>query len=941
MLKILKPGLIFFIFFINSHLAFSQSSLQGKIIDTAAHAPVVNAVVAVLTPTDSILEKFARSGKDGSYHINNLTDGKHIVMVMHPLFADFVDQLNLSPGAVIEQHIPMTPKSKLLEAVIIKSGSPIRIKGDTTIYTADSFKVSANANVEELLRKLPGIQVDKNGDIKAMGEKVEKVLVDGEEFFGDDPGMAVKNLRADAVKEVQVFDKKSDQAEFTGIDDGNTQKTINLKLKENMKKGYFGKASVSGGIIKDIDDRYNNNLMFSSFKGKRKLSAFFLNGNTGQDGLNWQDAEKLGVDDENRNFSIDDDGNLLFTYSVGNSVDDEPYVNTQNGFIRNINAGLQYSNKWNDKHNLNFSPRYNSQIYSNNQDVLKETRLYDSIAGKNVSLNSNSHNTSFVDRYNYKLKGVYEVQIDSANSLKITASANFYHTESNQGSQSTTIDDEGVMKNSSTSNSDVTSDKTALSGNALFRHKFKKARRTLSVNANWYHLNSEGNGTQISDNQAYSNGLPSFLQQIDQKQTFTKGTDQFSGNVVYTEPISPKYAMEFSYNLSYNRGLNNQITHSYNAGSEKYDVLVDSLTNDFDQRITVHRPGAKLSYSTKKIKFNFGGSIGLTHFDLMDKTMNKDYLRNYTNFYPSASLTYTYKSNHSLRFQYNGSTTQPTLNQLQPLRNNTDYFNQYIGNPDLRPSFTNRFSIISNGYNFLKDFWFYQSLNFSHTTNAITNNRVIDLDSAKTVTQPINTDGNFNIGLWSGIGSKIKKLDVRYNFSPNLNFSRSKDMINNVSTNVDNLGLGLSVYLEKSKDKKYDFNISNSFNWNSSKTSQVEKPIKYYTNILNASATIYIHKVWSINTDYTFNARQKTSQFQSDLNNHIWNAKAQKTFHNDEFTVFITVRDILNQNFGIDRSFYSNTYTETRNDRLRRYWMLGVSWDFKNKGPKPTSTPEF
>ena len=145
--------------------------------------------------------------------------------------------------------------------MIVKTGNPIRIKGDTTIYTADSFKVSANANVEELLKKLPGIQVDKNGKITAMGEQVTKVLVDGEEFFGDDPGMAIKNLRADAVKEVQVFDKKSEQAEFTGIDDGNTQKTINLKLKEDKKKGYFGKIDLAGGLVNDIDDRYNSNIL--------------------------------------------------------------------------------------------------------------------------------------------------------------------------------------------------------------------------------------------------------------------------------------------------------------------------------------------------------------------------------------------------------------------------------------------------------------------------------------------------------------------------------------------------------------------------------------------------------------------------------------------------------------------------------------------------------
>lgn len=930
-----------FLCFLSSFIAFSQSEIQGKVKDTSAHVAVANAVVAILSPQDTLLEKFVRSGKDGSFSIKGIPEGEHLVMVMHPLFADYIDKVTLKPGdPLLNTTIPLTPKSKLLEAVIVKSGSPIRIKGDTTIYTADSFKVSANANVEELLRKLPGIQVDKNGEIKAMGEKVERVLVDGEEFFGDDPGMAVKNLRADAVKEVQVFDKKSDQAEFTGIDDGNTKKTINLKLKEDKKKGYFGKASVAGGLMKDIDDRYNNNFLISSFKGKRKIAAFFLNGNTGQDGLSWRDNDKYGLDDDNSSVSVDEDGGVTYTWTSGSESDEEPYVNTENGFIKNINAGIQYSNKWNDKHNFNFSPKYNSQDYTNNQDVLTQTRLYDSVAQRNVSLNSTSHTLSHVDRYNFKLKSVYDVKIDSSNSLKITAAANFYHTESGEDNDASTMDDLGVMKNKSNRTSFLNSDKSAFSATALFRHKFKKARRTFSFTGNWNRLVSNGYNRLNSENQSYNNGTPSYLQVIDQNRTFDKTTTNATGKVIYTEPLTSKFALELNYSLTINRGLNNQVTYTQNPGSGKYDILVDSLTNDFDQHISIHSPGAKINYSTKKLKFNFGGALGLTHFNLLDKTFSKSYIRNYTNFFPSASLNYNYKGNRNIRFQYNGNTTQPTINQLQPLRDNNNYFNQYIGNPNLKPSFTNRFSLSHNSYSFLKEMWTYASVNYSQTSNAITYNRIIYLDSAKTVTQPINTDGNYNISFWSGIGLKMKKIDTRINFQPNFNYYKSKDVINNVATDVDNWSGGIGIYISKSKDKKYDFSLGNSFNYNSSKTSQVVKKVNYSTNTLRAEATVYINKVWSVNSDYAYNVRSKTQQSQSNLNNHIWNARLQKTFHQDEFTLYFMVRDILNQNFGIDRSFYSNTYTETRNDRLKRYWMVGFSWDFKNKGPKAAPTPQ-
>jgi Na+-transporting NADH:ubiquinone oxidoreductase subunit NqrA len=200
--------LLFSLFLLGIASEAQTTTVKGLLMDTTNKKPVVNAVVSLLTPKDSIFHKFTRSGADGSFSIKNVKPGKYIMMVTQPLFADYVDDITVTAPETNVGKISATPKSLLMQEVIVKAGGSMRIKGDTVSYTADSFKVSANANVEELLKKLPGIQVDRNGQIKAMGEVVEKVLVDGEEFFGDDPGMAVKNLRADAVKEVQVFDKK-------------------------------------------------------------------------------------------------------------------------------------------------------------------------------------------------------------------------------------------------------------------------------------------------------------------------------------------------------------------------------------------------------------------------------------------------------------------------------------------------------------------------------------------------------------------------------------------------------------------------------------------------------------------------------------------------------------------------------------------------------------
>ena len=926
-----KISLVLVLFILTLFCKAQSVTVTGTIKDTTSNKFVQNAVVAILSPKDSTLLRYARTNELGSYTLPGLESGPYIFMVMHPSFADYVEDLEVSASRATLPMVAVTPKSKLLEAVILKSGNPIRIKGDTTIYTADSFKVSANANVEELLKKMPGIQVDKNGQIKAMGETVEKVLVDGEEFFGDDPGMAVKNLRADAVKEVQVFKKQSDQAEFTGVDDGLSKQTINLKLKENKKTGYFGKIDAAGGLLKDIDDRYNTNLMFSSFKGKRKLSAFLLNGNTGQDGLSWQDMEKYGGNEMNMEMS--EEGDMMFFSNRGNATDDEPYVNTQNGFIHNINAGLQYNNKFYDKNTLNLSPKYNSQVYDNNRINFTQTLF----AGSDSLLNKNDLTNTHVNRNNFKISGSYDMKLDSNNSLKISLSTNIYHTESEEIAGTITTDEKNNLVNTNNRSSTINSDKQSFGGSALFRHKFKKNRRTFSFNADYRVITSEAENYLQQDYQDFGQGINGKSNQFTD---IVKTTSVVTSKIVYTEPLSKKFALELSHELSVNTGQNNQATYAYTSATEKWDEIIDSLSNDFDQKIVTNKPSAKISFSDKKIKYNFGLGIGFTEFDLKDLTYNKSSLRNYTNFFPTALFTYNYKSNSSLRFNYTGRTQQPTLNQLQPLRNNNDQFNQYIGNPFLNQSFSNSFSISNNSYNFLAERWKYISINTSFTSDAITNKRNINPATGYTITQPINTDGNMNIGLWSGIGMKLKKANLRLNFNPNANFSKFASVINDVTNYTRNLNAGLSVYASKSKDKKYDISIGNEYNYNRNETSLSGKSDEgsdvtfFSTNTLTTEGTVYYKKVWSFNSEYNFYYRQKTFPAGKNLNNNLWNAKLQRTFKKNEFTAYLQVRDILNQNIGIERNFDGVIYREERNDRLKRYWMLGFRWDFKNKAPK-------
>jgi hypothetical protein len=328
-------------------------SITGTLADTVNLTNTGYASVSVLNASDSVLQSFTRTDENGRFALNVKATGKYLLLISHPSFATYVDILDVDKTNTDAGTIIMTSKKQMLNEVIITDARAIVIKGDTIEYNADSFKTRAFDNVDELLKKLPGIEIGKDGKIKAYGQEVKKMTVDGEEFFSDDPAIVSKTLRASAIDKVQVFDKKSDQAAFSGVDDGERIKTINLQLKENAKKGYFGKAQLGGGV----PGYFENEAMINAFKGKQKIAAYGIMSNTNTVGLGWEEENKYG---SGREFSQDDDGNF---YSVSGTDEEDwggEYRGT--GLPKSWVGGALYNNKW-----LN-----DSLIFSSNYKFFKE-----------------------------------------------------------------------------------------------------------------------------------------------------------------------------------------------------------------------------------------------------------------------------------------------------------------------------------------------------------------------------------------------------------------------------------------------------------------------------------------------------------------------------------------------------------------------------------------
>jgi len=906
-----------------STFAFSQSaSIKGTITDSVEKKNLVNSVVSILTQTDSLLKGFTRADKDGNFVIRSVKDGKYILMITHPFMGDYFDRLEIKDAKDIELgSIFLTPKAKLLQEVIVKSGSPIKIKGDTTIYTADSFKVRQGANVEELLRRLPGIQVDKDGKITAMGEQVKKVLVDGEEFFGSDPGIATKNLRADAVSEVQVFDKKSDQAEFTGIDDGLKDKTINLKMKK--KEGYFGKIEAGGGL----PDKYNNALMINKFKNKQKMAAYATMGNVGKTQLDWNDAQNYGGGIDGMSSGVSDDGGMYISF---NSDGEENYWNGQGGIPINWNGGLHFSDKFGKDAKQSFNSGYKfSKI---NSPALSNT--YSKIFLPDTSWNTNSSTSSFNSNIKHQLNLTMEFNLDSSNSLKWTNRINNKQVTSSSDYYTESLNNDSAFINNSTRNTDSKTTSNAIASTLLWRHKFKKLSRTLSVNSEFNWAKIDNNSFLYALNNYYSDGNLSHRDTTNQQNAQNNESRSSNTKIAYTEPLAKDFYMEASYAFGYYSNSNDRVTN-FQGTNGKYTEFVDSLSNSFVFNRMVNTPGLNFRMNKKKYNFSFGSLVAFSNFMLKNISAGKNTNYNYTNFFPSAAFTYKFKQNENFRFNYNGSTNAPSLEQLQPIRVNTDPLNVSIGNPDLKQSFRHSINTGYGFYNVLKGRNLWSNLNASFTQNAFVMSSVVDSVGKRTY-QTVNADGLFNIDLYSQYGFKIKKID--FGVGPTLGKNRNIDFINGVRNVTNNTNYGLSISVRRYVENKWNFYFGPRFSWVHSKASVNSSANADYWQIEGwGEGNVTLPKKFEIHAELNSQLRQKDPRFTQNNSFTKINAEVIKRFFKgNDLELKLGIYDILNQNRGYDRNFNSSSFTETYYTTLRRYWLFTITWNISKNG-KPAS----
>lgn len=896
--------------------AAQTTPVKGTVTDTLNKTVLHNAVIYIKNPKDSSLVKYTRADVKGGFDLGEVAGGKYIMVVSYPSYADWIDTVQAIPGKAVYLPVFLSTKIHLLEEVIVRQSiAPVRIKGDTTEYLADSFKVKPGATVEDLLKVMPGISVNSKGEITTQGQKVQKVLVDGDEFFGDDPTMATQNLNAKDIAKVQVFDKKSDQAALTGIDDGSKQKTVNLVMKEDAKKGYFGTATAGT----DFNKYYQSKISASRFTSSLKAGALITADRTGRDGMSWEEMQDYG----NISSTVEN-GNVMFSWDG----DDEFSSWGQQGIPENLQTAFMLNKKFGKlKNNTANNFSYNhlnlaGDGYTSTRYILPDTVYYNNQSRSNIS-----------SKWKTNLSTKNEMNLDSLTTININAKISQGKSHSYGLQQGEYLTGNLVPVNTSSRTNSSNGDNNSTRADIFLRRKLNKAgTRSITVSTGFSNSFSNSEGYLYNKTEFYANGLPASQQIIDQRKLNNNESKTVQALASYTEPLSKKMSLNINYTFNTVNSL--QDTRSYEKTNGKYDSLNLLYSNQYRFINTSHRGGLTWNYVTKKVTAKVG--IALQDLALKQTNIIKDssYARNFTNYFPTANIRWKYSSSGNFYLNYSGSTQQPSLMALQPILNNNDPLNIVVGNPDLRPAFVHDLSFNLSDFKALsnRSLWGYGGISF--TENAFSNKSSVD-SFGKRVTQTVNVNGNFNYRVGFSISRQIKFLKLEISFEPQINGGRNVSFVNgreNITKSIHpSAGFGVRKWIEKKMSLYFSYNAGYSHSTSSINPQAITE---YWTQSIDMYFDYKFKHGWSVNTSYGYNYRQKLSPTDRSNNAMIWNAAIEKKlFKKTDITAILSMNDILNQKIGFSRDISSNYISENTYTTVQRYTLLSLRWKF-NKNRK-------
>ncbi|RQO73500.1 hypothetical protein DBR40_14235 [Pedobacter sp. KBW01] len=911
----LKNLLAVFIFSVLFLPVFAQkATIKGIVVDTVEKKNLSNSSILLISSKDSILVKDVRAKANGEFELTNLKKGNYTLVITYPKMADYIRDIQLSDTAKFNLgKIAMDSKATLLNEVVIKAQKQaISMKGDTITYQADSFAVKPHANVQELLRRLPGIEVDRNGAIKAGGKDVNTLLVDGEEFFGDDPLLAAKYLKANAVSEVQVYDKKTKDEELTGIKEGDAkEKVMNIKLKENAKNGYLSTLDANS----DLSHFKNLGGMAGIYKGKLKTAVFGSTTNLNQDSKASQAMSKIKGNDYDV-IEVGDDGSSVMI-SYGGS-DDDDYFSPTNGLPDVTSYGAHFSDKWNEN-KLSLKLNYKG----NNRNVLdRNTSKNQSLLPNGTNFFSESASNSDNKSSGQSLRGNVEVKLDSSATLKISFSGSKSRNSSEDINTNETRNDAGDLVNNNKQQNTSEGNNNQFNGNINYAKKFAKKGRTLSVDVQPETKRNSDTGENLSTTNYYEAGVVrpdnrNYLNDNSGKQ------HSFATRISYTEPLSKRLSLQTAY--SFKTIASN--SHKMVLDKDLNNTRIDSLSNNFNFNNFSNIGKALLQYRAKKFSISGGMEATETTFKLNDLDRKNQFNRNYINWAPHTSFDYRLGKNANFSVSYYGNTDQPDLEQLQPIRQVNNPLYQVLGNPNLKPSFNNGVSFNINSFQQKSQMYMYAYVSYNFTKNAIVSTSTVD-EFNKTVTSYTNLNGVNSLYGSASLHKGFSKLHLNTNLNVSYSRNSSLSILNNkLNKNVSN---NISIRPRigyHSQIVQLEYGPSITFSNSSSSIGAINNG-KSYSHNHDIQGTINLPYSTEFSTSINLSYQPANSSFSTPVNVAIWNAYlSKKMMKAEELEFKISVSDILAEKIGYSRNVGGNNISENTYSFIPRYVLIGVTYN--------------
>ncbi|MCH8566745.1 MAG: outer membrane beta-barrel protein [Balneolales bacterium] len=907
--------------------------MSGTVSDSETSGALLGANVALFSLPDSTLLRGATSDAEGNFSLRMVRPGEYFLRVSYVGYHAFEDTVRWSGGDPLSKIIRLRPDPAQLEELRVTALiDRVVVRGDTTAFNADAYTVNRDATVEDLISRMPGITV-QNGQVEAQGEQVRRVLVDGNEFFGDDATLALRNLPAQIVQQIEVFDRMGDQARFTGFDDGSGERTLNIVTRSGIRNGQFGRAQSGYGS----DDRYTGSGSYNYFSGNQRVSVLGQTNNINQ--INFSGEDLVGVQEAASGGRGGRGGGGWGGgrggWGGGGATRDF-MVGGQDGITQTHSFGLNYIDRMGDAFRINASYFFNST--DNVSERLSERQYTGGFAGNQIY---DEFSTGSADNLNHRFNMRAEYTLSESTSFIFTPRLSFQSNDSRSVFEAITRRNGGELVNETLN--DNASERSAfdLTSSLLVRHRFETPGRTLSMNVQADANNRRGD--QFRSGQTFF--FDSDRGDIVENQ-FTDSDDRgytLGTNLTYTERMGERAQLQLSYNPSYTVSNADRSVFSRDEVSEAFDIPEPGLSNVFENQLYRHRFTTGYNARTEgNLRYNINLSYQQTllrgnqefPFDAQTRQL-------YRNLLPSATFTFNLLENGNMRLRYNTNTRTPSANQLQDVIDNTNPIQLRGGNPDLGQSYSHSVSARWRRVDPRTASSLVLFLNASYTTDTISNVTYIAgadsvlpggifLGSGSRFIRPENIGDSWNVRAFMFRSLVVEALRSNLNLNGGVTFNRSPAAVNQERFDTNNWTLNLGTVLSSNISPETDFRISYQASYN-----LVDDAIPggldsdYYSG--TAALRVNLNPWRGLILESDTRLRHFVG-LPDDFSNDfvLWNAAiGYKFLENRAAEVRFTVVDLLNQNDNINRIIEDTYIEDVRSNVLSRYAMVTFSYNFR------------